>query len=137
VTLAIIELLATKDPTNADRQRELSVCHEKLGEMLLAQKDVAGALAEYRLDLAIAERVAAKDPANLGWQTDLARSQEKVGDALLAPGASAERLAHYKAALAIARRLEIAAPNDADLRSLAAELAAKVATCCDAKRIKP
>ena len=46
------ERLAQADPGNAEWQRDLSVSHNKIGDMLAAAGDRAGALAEYRADLA-------------------------------------------------------------------------------------
>jgi eukaryotic-like serine/threonine-protein kinase len=56
----------------------------KVGDVLYAQDDLAGALAEYRASLAIAEHLAAQDPANALWQTDLAEACEDVAGVLLA-----------------------------------------------------
>jgi hypothetical protein len=77
--LAIREVLAARDPANTDWQRDLSVSHNKIGDVLVAQGDGAGALAAYRTGLAIAEVLAARDPANAQWQTDVAVSCAKLG----------------------------------------------------------
>ena len=90
------------------------VSHDKVGDVLVAQGDTAGALAAYRASLAIAERLAAADPGNAGWQRDLAVSHNKVGDVLLAQGDAAGALAAYRASLAIAERLAAADPANAD-----------------------
>ncbi len=60
-------------------QRDLSVSHEKIGDVLVAQGDGAGALQAYRASLAIRETLAARDPANAQWQVDLAVSCAKLG----------------------------------------------------------
>ena len=63
----------------------------RVGDVLMAQGDLPGALKSYRDDLAIAERLAKADPGNAGWQRDLSVSYEEVGDVLVAqsdlPGA--------------------------------------------------
>jgi tetratricopeptide (TPR) repeat protein len=46
--LHIAEALAARDPGNAQRQRDLSVSHEMIGDVLVAQGDGAGALRAYR-----------------------------------------------------------------------------------------
>jgi tetratricopeptide (TPR) repeat protein len=79
--LAIRETLAAKDPGNTGWQRDLSVSHTKIGDVLLAEGDRSGALAAYRKDLAIAEALAAKDPGNAKWQRDLILSLMKMSDA--------------------------------------------------------
>ena len=83
---------------------------EKVGDVLLAQGDLAGALQAYRESLAIRARLAAADPSNAGWQRDLSVSQEKVGDVLLAQGDLAGALQAYRESLAIGARLAAADP---------------------------
>jgi tetratricopeptide (TPR) repeat protein len=84
--LAIAERLAKADPGNAGWQRDLSVSHDRIGDVLRAQGDLAAALQSYRASLAIAERLAKADPGNAGWQRDLSVSHERIGDVLRAQG---------------------------------------------------
>ena len=42
-----------------------------MGDVLVAQGDLAGALRAFQASLKIAERLAAADPSNAGWQRDL------------------------------------------------------------------
>jgi hypothetical protein len=63
--------LAASDPGNAGWQRDLSVSHNKLGDVQSAQGDLTAALASYRASLDIRARLAASDPGNAGWQRDL------------------------------------------------------------------
>ena len=88
---AIAEHLAASDPANAGWQRDLSVSLNKLGELAVAQGDLAGALRSFAESKAIRERLAASDPANAAWQRDLAVSHfklfqfvEKQGDTAMA-----------------------------------------------------
>jgi tetratricopeptide (TPR) repeat protein len=67
------------DPEDPARQRDLSVSHNKIGDVLVAQGDGPGALAAFRKGLAIREALAARDPANALWQTDVAVSCAKLG----------------------------------------------------------
>ena len=55
-------------------ERDLSVSHNKIGDVQVAQGDLAGALTSYRASLAIRDRLAKADPGNAGWQRDLSRS---------------------------------------------------------------
>ena len=77
-SLAIFERLAADDPTHAGWQRDLSVSHNKIGDVLRDQGDLAGALQAYRARHAIAERLAADDPSHAGWQRDVAVSYVKL-----------------------------------------------------------
>jgi len=70
-SLEIRARLAAADPGNAGWQRDLSVSHNKLGDVLRAQGDLTAALAAYRASLEISARLAAADPGNAGWQRDL------------------------------------------------------------------
>ncbi|HTW28913.1 MAG TPA: tetratricopeptide repeat protein, partial [Acetobacteraceae bacterium] len=76
--LAIRERLAAADPGNAGWQRDLSVSHNKIGEVLVAQGKLAEALTAFRDSHAIFERLAAADPGNAGWQTDLVASHARL-----------------------------------------------------------
>src|SRR5262245_6203076 len=66
-----LQRLAAQDPGNAEWQRDLSVSRDKVGDVLVAQGNGAGALAAYRASLGIRERLAAQDPGNAAWQRDL------------------------------------------------------------------
>jgi tetratricopeptide (TPR) repeat protein len=86
-------------------ERDLSVSQNRIGDVLVAQGDRAGALAAYRAALAIAEALARRDPANTEWQRDLSVSQNKIGDVLVAQGDRAGALAAYRVGLAIREAL--------------------------------
>jgi tetratricopeptide (TPR) repeat protein len=76
-SLTIFERLAAADPSNAGWQSDLSVSHDRIGDVLFEQADIARALDSYQTSLAIRERLAAADPGNAGWQhaPDNARSR--------------------------------------------------------------
>ncbi|HEY1931509.1 MAG TPA: tetratricopeptide repeat protein [Acetobacteraceae bacterium] len=111
--LAIARSLADAAPDDKDRQRDLSVSDEKVGDVLVAQGNLPEALNRYRDGLAIAERLARADPGNAGWQDDLSLSHEKVGDVLVAQGNLPEALVNYRADRAIMDRLARADPGNA------------------------
>ncbi|MFM7515129.1 MAG: AAA family ATPase, partial [Cyanobium sp.] len=71
--------LAHIDPANTQWQRDLSVSHNKMGDVLVSQGDGPGALAAYQAGLTIREGLAKRDPANTQWQVDLAVSCAKLG----------------------------------------------------------
>ena len=85
----------------------------KVGDVQVAQGNLAEALQSYRAGLAIRERLAKADPDNAGWQRDLSVSYEKVGDVQVAQGDLAGALQSYRASLAIAERLAKADPSNA------------------------
>jgi predicted negative regulator of RcsB-dependent stress response len=86
-------------------ERDLSVSHDKIGDVLVAQGDRAGALESYRAGHAIRETLAGRDPGNAEWQRDLSVSHNKIGDVLVAQGERAGALASYRAGLAIRETL--------------------------------
>ena len=73
--------------------------HNKVGDVLSDQGDLAGALAAYRESLAVSRRLAEADPSNAGWQRDLSVSQQKMGDVLRDQGDLAGALAAYRESL--------------------------------------
>ena len=85
-SLAIAEKLAAADPGNTEWQRDLSVSHDRIGDVLVAAGRREEALAAYRRSLAIREKLAAADPGNTEWQRDLSVSHDRIGDVLAARG---------------------------------------------------
>ena len=112
-SLAIAEQLAQSDPGNAGWQRDLSVSYDNVGDVQVAQRDLAGALKSYRDSLAIRERLAQSDPGNAGWQRDLSVLYEKVGKVQMAQGDVAGALQSYRDGRAIAERLAQSDPSNA------------------------
>ncbi|MEL7481312.1 MAG: tetratricopeptide repeat protein, partial [Pseudomonadota bacterium] len=84
--LEIAQRLAVQDGGNTGWQRDLSVSHDRIGDVQRAQGDVTGALASYQAGLEIAERLAAQDGGNAGWQAGLAVSHGRLGQVQLAKG---------------------------------------------------
>ncbi|NQW09613.1 MAG: tetratricopeptide repeat protein, partial [Alphaproteobacteria bacterium] len=64
-----------RDTATDDRER--SVAYNEIGDVRVAQGELATALDSFRASLAIAERLAAADPGNAGWQRDLSVSHNK------------------------------------------------------------
>ncbi|MFM1814283.1 MAG: hypothetical protein RLZ98_978 [Pseudomonadota bacterium] len=110
---ALLAGLTAAKPENLDWQRDLSVSHNEIGDVLRAQGNLPAALDAFKASLAIRQRLAAADPGNAGWQRDLSVSHNKIGDVLAAQGNLPAALDAYKAALAIAERLAAADPGNA------------------------
>jgi tetratricopeptide (TPR) repeat protein len=106
--------LAAANPSNAGRQHDLSASHNKLGDVLRDQGDLAGALLAYRESLAVTQRLAAADPSDPGCQRDFFVSHIKLGDVLRAQGDLAGALLAYRESLAVSQRLVAADPSNAD-----------------------
>ena len=102
-SLAIAEALAARDPANTEWQRDLSVSHDRIGDVLVAQGDGPGRWPPTATGLAIREALAARDPANTEWQRDLSVSHNKIGDVLVAQGDWPGRWPPTATSLAIAR----------------------------------
>ena len=80
-SLAIAERVAKSDPGNAAWQHTLSLSQDRMGDVLLDQRDPA-ALESYLASLAIVERLAKSDPSNARRQRNLLLSQERIGNLL-------------------------------------------------------
>lgn len=70
---------AARFPENTDWQRDLSVSHNKLADVLLTLGEREKALGHYRDGMAIREKLARRDPENTEWQTDWVVSLWKLG----------------------------------------------------------
>ena len=97
--------LVDLDEQNPEWQRDLSVSHNYVGDVLIAQGDGPGALAAYEKGLTIRETLAQRDPTNTEWQRDLSVSHSKIGDVLKAQGDGPGALAGYQKSLEIAESL--------------------------------
>ncbi len=92
---------------SSNNQRDLAVSRNWIGDVLVAQGDLPGALEAYRKSLAIAETLAARDPGNIQWQHDLSISHERLGDVLEAQGDLPGALDVYRKGLAIRETLAV------------------------------
>ena len=63
-------------------QHGLSVSYVKVGDVQVAQGDLADALTSYRDSLAIADRLSKAGPGNADWQHNLALSYAKIAGIL-------------------------------------------------------
>ena len=93
--------------------RDLSVSHNRIGEVQRAQGDLVGALKSYRDGLAIRDRLAQSDPGNTQWQRDLSVSCNKVGEVQVARGDLAGALKSFRENLAIRDLLATSDPGNA------------------------
>jgi tetratricopeptide (TPR) repeat protein len=85
-----------------------------LGELAVAQGDVAGALRTFTESKSIAERLAASDPANAAWQRDLSASLSRLGDLAVAQGDVAGALRSFTESKTIFERLAASDPANAE-----------------------
>ncbi|MCA1568996.1 MAG: CHAT domain-containing protein [Chloroflexi bacterium] len=111
--LRVAEKRCDLDPTNAMAQRDLSVSHEKLGNLALQAGDGTLAAEHYNAALTIAQRLADADATNATAQRDLSVSHERLGDLARQAGDGTLAAEHYNAALTIRQRLADADPTNA------------------------
>jgi tetratricopeptide (TPR) repeat protein len=110
-----------------DDDRDLSVSHDRIGDVQVAQGNLAAALKAYEQDLGIAEKLAAADPGNAGWQRDLALSHGHAGMAMAGQGERDDaREALWQGREIIARPMR-QSPDDARLLKDLAWLDAAIA----------
>ena len=110
----IFQDLVISSPDSTDYQLQLSISHERIGNVLVAAGKREEALAAYQKSLAIRDKLAATDPGNTEWQRDLSISHEKIGDVLVAAGKREEALAAYQKSLAIRDKLTAADPGNTE-----------------------
>jgi tetratricopeptide (TPR) repeat protein len=92
----------------------VSVASNKIGDVLLSQGNLEGALERYQRSLEINERLSSANPASADRARDLGVSQIKIGDVLVSQGDRDGAMARYQAALQILERLSAADPASAD-----------------------
>ena len=112
--VALGEQLARQDPTNPPLQRDLSVSHNKVGDVQRAQGDLVGALASFRKSMEITEQLARQDPTNAAWQRDLSVSLDRLGDVQMAQGDLAGALASFRKDMEITEQLARQDPTNAE-----------------------
>ncbi|MEM7023771.1 MAG: tetratricopeptide repeat protein [Pseudomonadota bacterium] len=110
------ERLRAADPSNAERQRDVSVSLVKIGDVLLHQGQIAEAVVSHRAALEIAENLALADPTNVDRQHDLSILHHKIGDALSSHDPAPARDSYHES-LASAERLASADPDNADFQA--------------------
>ncbi|WP_165521722.1 CHAT domain-containing protein [Micromonospora zingiberis] len=111
--LAVTQKFADADPSNAQAQRDLSITHNRLGDLAQARGDLTTAATAYQADLTIAQRLADADPTNAQAQRDLSISHNRLGDLAHARGDLTTAATAYHASLTIAQRLADADPTNA------------------------
>ncbi len=110
---AQVQARAAADPANTGWRRDLSVSHDRLGDVAVAAGDLAAARTAYQASLDIRVRLAA-DPASTGWQRDLSVSHERLGDVAAAAGDLTAARTAYQASLDIRVRLAAADPANTE-----------------------
>ena len=111
-TRATLTRLTAQDPTNADWQHNLSVSHEFVGNVLMAQGNTNGALEAYRKSLAIRENLTAQDQTNAELQRNVSVSHTCVGDVLRLQGNTNGALEAFRNSLTIRENLTAQDPNN-------------------------
>jgi tetratricopeptide (TPR) repeat protein len=111
--LQVSERLAGSDPLDAERQRDLSIAHNKVGHVLREQGDLPGALEAFQKSLQVRQRLAGSDPSHAGWQRDLSVSHNKVGEVLRVQGDLRGAIEAFRESLKVSERLADSDPSHA------------------------
>ena len=98
-----------------DANAQLAVSYIKVGDVLMAQGNLAEALKSYRDGLAVADRLTKADPRNADWQRDLAISQGRVGVVLAKQGDASQALDMLQQGRAVIARLLEQSPANSQL----------------------
>jgi hypothetical protein len=75
-----VQARAAADPANTEWQRDLSVSHDRLGDVATAAGDLAAARTAYQASLDIFSRLVDLDPSNAQWRNDLRFTQQRIND---------------------------------------------------------
>lgn len=104
---------AANEPADTATLRNLSITLNKLGDLAVAQGDLAGALRCFTEGKIIAERLANSDPENAAPQRDLSVSVGRLGDLAVAQGDLAGALHYFTQGKIITERLAAGDPTNA------------------------
>ena len=100
--------------------RSVGLAHQRIGEVRMAENQLAEADKEFRINNEICERVAAAHPENLEYQNRLLRSCRQLGVfAQHSLADSKEAMRQYQRALEIARKCVAKEPDNDDVQSRA------------------
>jgi tetratricopeptide (TPR) repeat protein len=109
----ILTELADEEPDNVNYASELAMANGRVGDVLMAQGDLPGALQSYIASLKLATRLASADWSNGGLLRGLAYAVERVGSVQLAQGKLADALKSFQNRLELATIIARANPADA------------------------
>jgi tetratricopeptide (TPR) repeat protein len=110
------KVAAQRSADSAESDRDRSVALNELGDVLIAQGDLAAARVRFQDSLVIAQRLAAADPSSASLQRDVSVSLDKLGDVLIAQGDLAAARVRFQDSLVIRQRLAAADPSSASLQ---------------------
>jgi tetratricopeptide (TPR) repeat protein len=105
--------LAAEDADNLERQRDVAVTLDMIGDILKAKGDLPAALEAHEEVLAISRRLAEAAPSNTQWQHDLSIGLVKVADGLATKEDLTGALRLYHEGLKVRRAL--AAKDESNL----------------------
>ncbi len=107
--------MAKVEPENAGWQRDLSLSYSKVGDVLMAQGNLAEAQKSYQDSLAVADRLAKVDPENADLQRDLAMSQGRLAIVLAKKGDAPHALNMFRQGRAITSEVAKQSPDNGQL----------------------
>ena len=106
-------------PESLEALRDLSVSHEKMGDLLLRLGETREARTHYEAALQLDQKLHDLQPEGLEALRDLSISHEKMGDLLLRLGETREARTHYEGALQLRLQLRDLQPESLEaLRDL-------------------
>jgi serine/threonine protein kinase/tetratricopeptide (TPR) repeat protein len=111
--LALANTLVETHPDDAQGQRLLSMCHERLGDIHMEHGQSQEALPSFQRFLELTQKLAQAAPNDARAQRDLSVSHMKMASALADLGRRPEALANYQSCLAHFQALARSHPNDA------------------------
>ncbi|NQV25372.1 MAG: tetratricopeptide repeat protein [Rhodopirellula sp.] len=112
--MKIARVLAEADPSDAQKQRDLAVSFERLGQVSLAVGKTDDALKYFSDELVIAERRMKADPSDVDAKRFTSVVYNFLGDVFLKLGRTDDALTQFQDGLTIRRVLAEADPSSAE-----------------------
>ncbi|TFF21725.1 tetratricopeptide repeat protein [Jiella endophytica] len=97
-------------------ERDLSVSHNRIGDVMVAQGRLEDAAQSFQAGLEIAERLARSDPSNAGLQRDLSVSHSRIGNVRVAQDRLEDAIQSYEAMQKILAHIAISDASNAGLQ---------------------
>ena len=115
--LSVAERMARIDPLNVKWQEDLSINHEKIGDVQREYDDLSASLASYRASLSIEETLARTDGGNVNWQWNMATIHSKIGNVQVKQKDYPAALVSYRTSYALFNSLAQADQVNTDLQN--------------------
>jgi WD40 repeat protein len=110
------QLLVQADPNDVNKQRELSISYERLGDIHLKDGNTEEALQSFRNGMEVRQKLSAANPSDLELQRDYSTSFERLGNLYFGVNRGEEAIKIFQDWLELNQKLSKANPSHPNLQ---------------------